>query len=75
MPGYFVAESVRLKFSDEVLAHQTVLPMAPFPGLGVGALTVLRVYMNQGGQNNRIEVEYERVSADTARILRKQGWS
>lgn len=47
----------------------------PFPGLRIGALTVKRVYVNQGANNDEISVQFRPVNRKHARILLTQGFT
>ena len=54
---------------------KTWLPLAPFLGLSVGSLRILRVYVNQGCESDAIEVQYEAVQPEHAKVLEGKGWT
>jgi hypothetical protein len=61
---YKFEQEVKMKGSDRFASGGPVfLPIPPFPGLAVGALTVARVYVLQGP--NRVnEIRYEDVDRE-----------
>ena len=73
--GYKIRESVSIIGSTGFMSHSTAIPIHPFIGLCVGALTVQRVFVNQGRESDDIEVEYEPVTEDHAELLGYRGWT
>lgn len=66
---------VNIKRSPRFLVGPKItLPFPPFPGLVVGSLTVEKVFVNQGGQSDKVEIRYRDIDERRARILRNQGW-
>jgi len=57
-----------------ILRQAETCPVTPFPGLCIGGLTVKRVLVNQGGPRDGIDVEYDPIDEDHARMLESHGW-
>lgn len=67
-------QDVDVMCSDKhVVGEPITLPIAPFPGLKVGALVVQSVAVCQGDDLTHY-IEYEPIDMEHARMLVEQGW-